>query len=143
MFCFTNILNIFFSFVTCSMHKNPHQNAGNGIKETLFFKISLGSMPPDPPRGSGAFGASGANSCPPPPQKCLSPYAHVSNHFNFTKSLSIFSFYTLKGNQVTKFNREIYLIFFISVLLRETFSTKSMNCLSAILNKFLNPLTMF
>ena len=20
------------------MHKNPHQNAGNGIKETLFFK---------------------------------------------------------------------------------------------------------
>ena len=79
----------------------------------------------------------------PPPQKCLSPYAHVSNHFNFTKSLSIFSFYTLKGNQVTKFNREIYLIFFISVLLRETFSTKSMKCLSAILNKFLNPLTMF
>ena len=38
-FCFTNILNIFFSFVTCSMHKNPHQNAGNGIEETLFFKI--------------------------------------------------------------------------------------------------------
>ena len=43
-FCFTNILNIFFLFVTCSMHKNPHQNAGNGIKETLFFKIFLGSM---------------------------------------------------------------------------------------------------
>ena len=36
MFCFTNILNIFFSFVTCSMHKNSHQNAGNGIKETIF-----------------------------------------------------------------------------------------------------------
>ena len=48
MFCFTNILNIFFSFVTCSMHKNPHQNAGNGIKETQFFKIFLGSMLPDP-----------------------------------------------------------------------------------------------
>ena len=45
MFCFINILNIFFSFVTCSMHKNPHQNAGNGIKETLFFKIFLESMP--------------------------------------------------------------------------------------------------
>ena len=42
------------------MHKNPHQNAGNGIKETLFFKIFLGSMPPDPPRGSRpyAYGAS-------------------------------------------------------------------------------------
>ena len=42
------------------MHKNPHQNAGNGIKETLFFKIFPGSMPPDPPRGS--------NSYPPPTQ---------------------------------------------------------------------------
>ena len=31
------------------MHKNPHQNAGNGIKETLFFKIFHGSMSPDPP----------------------------------------------------------------------------------------------
>ena len=30
------------------MHKNPHQNAGNAIKETLFFKIFLGSIPPDP-----------------------------------------------------------------------------------------------
>ena len=38
-FCFTDILNIFFSFVTCSMHKNLLQNAGYGIKETLFFKI--------------------------------------------------------------------------------------------------------
>ena len=33
MFCFTNILNIFFSFVTCSMHKNPHQNAGNRLRQ--------------------------------------------------------------------------------------------------------------
>ena len=64
--CFTNILNIFFSFVTYSKHKNPHQNEGNGIKETLFFKIFLGSMPLDSPRGSRAFGASRANSCPPP-----------------------------------------------------------------------------
>ena len=48
MFCFTNILNIFFSFVACSMHKNPHQNAGNGIKETLFFKIFLEKMPRTP-----------------------------------------------------------------------------------------------
>ena len=48
------------------MHKNPHQNAGNGIKETLFFKIFLGTMPPAAPRGSRAFGASLANSCPPP-----------------------------------------------------------------------------
>ena len=59
------------------MHKNPHQNAGNVIKETLFFKTFLGSMPLDPPRGSRAFGASRANSCPPPPpQKFLSPYAY-------------------------------------------------------------------
>ena len=48
MFCFTNILNIFFSFVACSMHKNPHQNAGNGVKETLFFKIFLEKMPRTP-----------------------------------------------------------------------------------------------
>ena len=75
MFCFINILNIFFSFVTCSMHKNPHQNAGNGIEETLFFKIFLGSMPSDPSRGFRAFGVSRANSCPPPP-KFLSPYAY-------------------------------------------------------------------
>ena len=68
LFCFTNILNIFFSFVNCSMHKNPHQNAGNGIKETLFFKIFLGSMPPDPPRGSNR-----ANSYPPPPPKISKP----------------------------------------------------------------------
>ena len=40
------------------MHESPHQNAGNGIKETLFFKslIFLGSMPPDPPKGSRATG---------------------------------------------------------------------------------------
>ena len=30
------------------MHKKSHQNAGNGIKESLFFKIFLGSMPLDP-----------------------------------------------------------------------------------------------
>ena len=51
MFCFTNILNIFFSFVTCSMHKNPHQNAGNGIKESIFQNFP-GEHDPDPPRGS-------------------------------------------------------------------------------------------
>ena len=73
MFCFTNILNIFFSFVTCSMHKNPHQNAGNAIKKTLFFKIFLESMPTDPPRGSRAFGASRANLCPPPPPQISKP----------------------------------------------------------------------
>ena len=55
------------------MHKNPHQNAGNGIKETLFFKIFLGGMPPDPPRGSRAFDQSQANSCPPPPPKVSKP----------------------------------------------------------------------
>ena len=70
MLCFTNILNIFFSFATCSMHKNPHKNAGNGIKETLFFKIFPGSMPPDPPRGSRV---SRANSCPPPKKKISNP----------------------------------------------------------------------
>ena len=46
------------------MHKNPHQNAGNGIKETQFFKIFLGSMPQDPPRGSREF----VSASPPPPQ---------------------------------------------------------------------------
>ena len=28
------------------MHKNAHQNAANGIKETLFFKIFLEGMLP-------------------------------------------------------------------------------------------------
>ena len=71
MFCFANILNIFFLFVTCSMHKNPHQNAENGIKETLFFKIFPGEHAPGLPR------VSRANSCsPPPPPKFLSPYAY-------------------------------------------------------------------
>ena len=50
------------------MHKSPHQNAGNGIKETLFFKIFLGSMPPDPPKGSRATG----KFVSPPPQKKIS-----------------------------------------------------------------------
>ena len=68
MFCFTNILNIFFSFVTCSMHKNPHQNAGNGIKKSLFFKIFLGSMRPPPPL---------CRVRPPPPPQFLSPYFYA------------------------------------------------------------------
>ena len=81
MFCFSNILNIFFWFVTCPMHKNPHQNAGNGIKKTLFFKIFLGSIPPDPPRGwreSGKF-----LSAPP---KFLSPYAYARENGNGIKT---------------------------------------------------------
>ena len=96
MFCFTNIPNISFSFVTCSMHKKPHQNAGNGIKETLFFKIFLGSMPPNPPRGSRVFGASRANSYPPPPPKFLSPaYAYECNCSVF---IYLFSFATKAGS---------------------------------------------
>ena len=91
MFCFTNILNIFFSFVTFSMHKNPHQNAGNGIKETLLFKISPGSMAPNPPRGSRVFSASRANSCP-PPSKFLSPYAYASHSWGkFSIFLKMFA----------------------------------------------------
>ena len=75
-FCFINILNTFFSFVTCSMHNNPHQNAGNGNKGTLFFKIFLRSIPPRPLGGSRTFGAIRANSCPPPSPKFLGPYAY-------------------------------------------------------------------
>ena len=56
--------------------KNPHQNAGNGIIDTLFFKISLGSVPPDPPRGSLAFARDGQIRVRPPPPKFLSPYAY-------------------------------------------------------------------
>ena len=36
------------------MHKNPHQNAGNGIKETLIFKNFPREHAPNPPRGSRA-----------------------------------------------------------------------------------------
>ena len=62
-FCFTNILDIFFSFVTCSMHKNPHQNVG--IRDFIFQNFS-GEHALDPARGSRAFSASRANSCLPP-----------------------------------------------------------------------------
>ena len=44
------------------------ENSGNGIKETLFLKIFQGSMHPDPPKGSLAFGASRVNSCLSPPK---------------------------------------------------------------------------
>ena len=77
MFCFINILNIFFSFVTCSMHNNPHQNAGNGNKGTLFFKIFLRSMPLHPLEVfalSARFGQIRVR--PPPPSKFLGPYAY-------------------------------------------------------------------
>ena len=50
------------------MHKNPHQNAGNGIKATLFFKIFLGSMPPDPPEVLAPSARVGQIRVRPPPQ---------------------------------------------------------------------------
>ena len=54
------------SFVSCSMHKNPHQNAGNGIKDT--FQNFSGEHASGPPLrfSTRAFGASRANSCLPP-----------------------------------------------------------------------------
>ena len=64
--------------------KNPHQNAGNGIKDTLFFKIFLRSMPPDPSRGSRAFGASRANRVrPAPPNKPVRLWLEVLHPKNF------------------------------------------------------------
>ena len=69
-FCFVNIPNIFHSFTTCSIHKKPLQNTGNGLKETLFFKIFQGACPKLPP----PFSCLWADSCLPPP-KFLSPYA--------------------------------------------------------------------
>ena len=72
LFCFTNILNIFFSFVHCSMHhKNPHQNVGNGIKETLFSKFFWGACPRTPLEVQ--IGQIRIRS---PPPKFLSPYAY-------------------------------------------------------------------
>ena len=53
------------------MHKNPLQNTGKDIKETLFFKIFRGSMPSDPSRDFCAFSASGADSCLPPQNFCV------------------------------------------------------------------------
>ena len=44
----------------------------------LYFQNFPGEHAPGPPRGSRAFGASRANSCPPPPlPKFLTPYAYV------------------------------------------------------------------
>ena len=84
MFCFSNILNIFFSFVTCPMHKNPHQNAGNGIKETLFFKIFLGTYPQIPLEVLAPLARVGQIPvCPPP--KFLSPYAYARENGNGIK----------------------------------------------------------
>ena len=74
MFCFTNILIIFFSFVTCSIetHTKTQELA---LKRLYLFKIFLRSMAQDSSRGSRALGGSRANSCP-PPSKFLSPYAY-------------------------------------------------------------------
>ena len=47
-FCSLIFLIFFFSFITCSMHKNPLQNTGKGIKGTLFFETFQGSMPRNP-----------------------------------------------------------------------------------------------
>ena len=63
MFCFTNILNIFFSFVTCSMHNTKMQEMA--LKRLYFSKFS-----PDPPR------VRQIRVCPPPP-KFLSPYTYA------------------------------------------------------------------
>ena len=72
------------------MHKHILKNAGNGIKKALFFKISQGSMHPNPPRDTRAFDTSRANSCPtPPPPKFLSSYAYVyRDHFLETWKIS-------------------------------------------------------
>ena len=45
--------------------KNLHQNAGDGIKDTLFFKIFQGSMPRTPLEVLAAS-VRRANLCPPP-----------------------------------------------------------------------------
>ena len=54
------------------MHKSLPQNAGNGIKETLFFKISQGSMPPDPLEVLAPLARVGQIRVRPPPQKKIS-----------------------------------------------------------------------
>ena len=56
------------------MHKNPHQNEGSGIKDSIFQSFP-GEHAPGPPRGSRAFGTSWENLFRPTP-KFLSPYAH-------------------------------------------------------------------
>ena len=50
------------------MHKNPLQNAGKGIKETLFFKIFLQVSTP--------LARVGQNYVFPPQNKFLNPYAY-------------------------------------------------------------------
>ena len=48
MFCFTNILNIFFSFVTCSMHKTHTKTQEMALKGLYFSKFSCGACPRTP-----------------------------------------------------------------------------------------------
>ena len=60
------------------MHKNPLQNTGKRIEETLFFKIFRGSMHPDLLEVSAYLARVGqSHVCPPPPKKkFMGPYAY-------------------------------------------------------------------
>ena len=98
MFCFTIILNIFLSFVTCSMHKNPHQNARNGIKETLFFKIFPRSIPRTPLAVLAPSARLGQIRVRPPP-KFLSPYAYDEIGLNNSSNFAYFSGLVLQTDE--------------------------------------------
>ena len=56
--------------------------------KTLFFKIFLGSMPPDPPKGSHAFGTVGQIRVRPPPHQFLSLYAYANCSLYFKNTSS-------------------------------------------------------
>ena len=58
---FIDIPNNFSSSLTRFLHKILSQNAGNGITETLLFKIFFGGACPRTPLEFSAFGARQAN----------------------------------------------------------------------------------
>ena len=75
MFCFTNILNIFFSFVTCSISHTKTQEMA--LKRLYFSKFPWGACPRTPLEVLAPKARVGQIHVPP---KFLSPYTYVQVH---------------------------------------------------------------
>ena len=84
--CFVSLIFLIFSFhlSLASCIKTHTKSQQNGIKETLFFKIFLGSVPPDPLKVLASLARVGQIRVRPPPPKFLSPYA-----YDFMEALTV------------------------------------------------------
>ena len=77
MFCFTNILNIFFPFVTCSMHKTHTKTQEMTLKGLYFSKFSCGACPRTPLEVLAPSARVGQIRVRPPPPKKISKPVHL------------------------------------------------------------------